>query len=246
DIQFPEGTDGLWRALFKPCACQRLFIPDLLTDVDALIYVDTDVIFLTPPEKLWQHFSLFNKSHIAALAPETEDAQTNWYVRFARHPFYRPLGVNSGVMLMNLTRMRQFKWGSFLWPLYQKYRYNITWGDQDIINIIFSMNPKRLYVYGCEWNFRPDHCMYTSTCKAAENGGAMVLHGSRGYFHKEDKQPAFLTAYQTLRSFPLSSSSVCLKFLPTLDRKLSLLPPTSNCAKVHEIFLHSLRSYCER
>lgn len=52
-------------------------------------------------------------------------------------------GVNSGVMLMNLTRMRQFRWGSYLWPLYQKYRTNITWGDQDIINIIFSMNPSK-------------------------------------------------------------------------------------------------------
>ena len=65
---------------------------DLLTDLDALIYVDTDVIFLTPPENLWDHFEEFKKIHIAALAPETEDKATNWYVRFARHPFYEPLG----------------------------------------------------------------------------------------------------------------------------------------------------------
>lgn len=56
------------------------------------------------------------------------------------------------VMLMNLTRMRNsvFKndlqpnrlgWGEMLLPLYHKYRYNITWGDQDLLNIVFHHNP---------------------------------------------------------------------------------------------------------
>lgn len=133
----------------------------MLTTTDALLYVDTDVLFLRPPEDLWSFFESFNDSHIAALSPETEDASTNWYVRFARHPYYKPLGkwkldyllmqgeigffffigVNSGVMLMNLSRMRDFRWSDYLTPILVKYRYNITWGDQDIINIIFSANP---------------------------------------------------------------------------------------------------------
>lgn len=55
-------------------------------------------------------------------------------------------------MLMNLTRMRKFKykndlipvpmnWSDMLLPLYKKYKYNITWGDQDLLNIIFHYNP---------------------------------------------------------------------------------------------------------
>ncbi len=61
-------------------------------DVDSLVYVDTDVLFLRSPELLWRHFLRFNSSHIAGLAPESEDRATNWYIRFARHPFYPPLG----------------------------------------------------------------------------------------------------------------------------------------------------------
>lgn len=50
------------------------------------------------------------------------------------------LGVNSGVMLMNLTRMREFHWVDYVIPIYKKYKLKITWGDQDIINIIFHFH----------------------------------------------------------------------------------------------------------
>lgn len=60
--------------------------------IDALLYVDTDVLFLHPVEMLWNHFRRMNSSQIAALCPEHEDFATGWYNRFARHPYYEPLG----------------------------------------------------------------------------------------------------------------------------------------------------------
>lgn len=42
---------------------------------------------------------------------------------------------------MNLTRMREFNWISQLTPVLEKYRLDLTWGDQDIINIIFHYHP---------------------------------------------------------------------------------------------------------
>lgn len=44
-------------------------------------------------------------------------------------------------MLMNLTRMREFNWIDKLEPILEKYRTQLTWGDQDIINIIFHDHP---------------------------------------------------------------------------------------------------------
>lgn len=32
-------------------------------------------------------------------------------------------------------------WQELLMPLLQKYKLNITWGDQDLLNIIFYYNP---------------------------------------------------------------------------------------------------------
>lgn len=34
-------------------------------------------------------------------------------------------------------------WEDMLYPLYQKYKNAITWGDQDLLNIIFYFNPGR-------------------------------------------------------------------------------------------------------
>ena len=65
---------------------------NLLYDVDSLIYVDTDILFLTSLRKLWRLFGDFNDSQSVALVPESEDAPTGWYNRFARHPYVYPLG----------------------------------------------------------------------------------------------------------------------------------------------------------
>uniref|UniRef100_G3MTQ1 UDP-D-xylose:beta-D-glucoside alpha-1,3-D-xylosyltransferase n=1 Tax=Amblyomma maculatum TaxID=34609 RepID=G3MTQ1_AMBMU len=201
-VQFPEPDAKKWWSLFKPCASQRLFLPSMLPDVDAVIYVDADVLFLSPIEKLWEHFASMNSSHLAALAPESEDYATNWYRRFARHPFYQPLGVNSGVMLMNLTRMRDFGWESRLGPLLHNYSRAISWGDQDLLNILFSAHPERLLLFPCQWNYRPDHCMYGAHCRG---GPPAVVHGSRRAFIK-DSEPAFRALYQAMGQYELGES----------------------------------------
>jgi UDP-xylose:glucoside alpha-1,3-xylosyltransferase len=79
------------------------------------------------------------------LAPEHEEEFQGWYNRFARHPYYGKLGLNSGVMLMNLTRMRQFEFTDKLKPIYETYKYNITWGDQCLLNILFHYYPGSVF-----------------------------------------------------------------------------------------------------
>lgn len=78
----------------------------ILKDIDSIVYVDSDILFLQPVDRLWAFLSQFNSSQLAAMAPEHEEPRIAWYNRFARHPFYGRTGINSGVMLMNLTRMR--------------------------------------------------------------------------------------------------------------------------------------------
>ncbi|XP_068206791.1 glucoside xylosyltransferase 1-like [Palaemon carinicauda] len=239
-ITYPPGQDSkTWRKLFKPCASQRLFMPSLLEDIDSLIYVDTDVLFLAPLEELWKHFSAMNSSQMAAMAPEHEDLATGWYNRFAKHPYYGRLGVNSGVMLMNLTRLRKFGWEDYVIPIYKHYKLSITWGDQDIINIIFHYHPDKLYVYGCEYNLRPDHCMYMSVCKAAEKRGIYVLHGNRGTFHS-DKQPAFRAVYRAWEEYHLGEDLRQELYYP-MQRYLLKVSNTT-CGKIYNAFLKNIGS----
>ncbi|XP_067655590.1 glucoside xylosyltransferase 1-like [Haliotis asinina] len=241
DISFPSGgKSDDWKQLFKPCASQRLFLPTLLTNVDALIYVDTDILFLSPLEGIWSFFQLFNSTQLVGLAPEHEDAAAGWYNRFARHPFYGKLGVNSGVMLMNLTRLRESVWLPSMIEYYKEYKLKITFGDQDLINIYFHDFPEQLYVFGCDWNYRPDHCMYMSVCRPAETNGAYILHGNRRAFMNE-KQPAFKATYDAFKEHRLGDD-IQYKLLVQVERNLEAAAK-SNCGQLRQIFTKQIQIY---
>ncbi|XP_076236342.1 glucoside xylosyltransferase 1 shams [Calliopsis andreniformis] len=234
-ITFPEESDAaMWKKLFKPCAAQRLFLPSVLNDTDAVLYVDTDTLFLAPPENIWDEFKKMNSIQLAALSPEHEDPNTGWYNRFAKHPYYGKLGVNSGVMLMNLTRMRKFRWIDYVIPIHKQYKLKITWGDQDIINIIFHYHPEKLYIYSCRYNYRPDHCMYMPVCTKAEKEGALVLHGSRGTFHSQ-KQPLFKAVYKAIQEYQLNTDPYNYLLIPMRNYLAS--EHRSNCGKVWKVFI---------
>ncbi|GLH01971.1 Uncharacterized protein GBIM_08026 [Gryllus bimaculatus] len=215
----------------------------ILKHVDSLLYVDTDTLFLGPVENVWRHFEKMNSSQIAALAPEHEDPNTGWYNRFARHPYYGKLGVNSGVMLMNLTRMRAFQWTAYVIPIYKEYKLKITWGDQDIINIIFHFHPEKLYIYPCRYNYRPDHCMYMNVCKSANDEGVAVLHGSRGSFHAI-KQPPFHAIYKAMEEYQLGTDLYMNLYMPM--KNYLDLTSSSNCGKVRHIFTKSVEKIIQK
>ncbi|XP_058805814.1 glucoside xylosyltransferase 1 isoform X2 [Phymastichus coffea] len=204
-VTYPNYIDeNEWKSLFKPCASLRLFLPDILNDTDSILYVDTDTLFLTQPEKVWKVFRSMNRDQFAALVKECEDSNTCWYPRFAKHPYVLPVGINSGVMLMNLTRMRETRWTQYLEPILREFKNKITWGDQDIINIFFHFHPENLYIFDCRYNYRPDHCMYGPVCNRALKDGAIILHGSRGVFHNK-KQPPFYAVYQAMSQYQLDT-----------------------------------------
>ncbi|XP_055116428.2 glucoside xylosyltransferase 2 isoform X2 [Symphalangus syndactylus] len=169
-ITFSVGNPQEWKKLFKPCAAQRLFLPNSMI----------------------------------------------------------PTGL---------------AWEDMLYPLYQKYKNAITWGDQDLLNIIFYLNPECLYVFPCQWNYRPDHCMYGSNCREAEHEGVSVLHGNRGVYH-DDKQPTFRALYEAIRDFPFQDNlfqsmyyPLQLKFLETVH---------TLCGRIPQVFLKQIEKTMKR
>lgn len=232
-ISYPGVEDPeTWRSLFKPCASQRLFFPYLIEGTDRVLYVDTDILFLRPLDDLWHLFDRFEPAQLAALAPEGEVAALNWYKRFAEHPYVQPLGVNSGVMLMDLRKMREARWRERILAYRRQYTA-IPWGDQDLINIFFAESPEMLHTFSCDWNFRPDHCQYGSNCKAAEENGVAIVHGNRQSFHG-DKQPTFRAVYDAFGAHGLEPGSDAL--LKTMQGNLAAVSGQSACGKVSKLF----------
>lgn len=243
-ISYPGADEPeTWRKLFKPCASQRLFYPYLIEGTERVLYVDTDVLFLRPPEDVWRFFDAFAPEQIAALAPESEDVRNGWYPRFAKHPYFEPAGVNSGVMLMDLARMRRARWRERL-IAYQKQYKSIPWGDQDLINIFFAESPEKLYVHSCEWNYRPDHCRDMSNCKAAQEHGVAIVHGNRGAFHG-DKQPTFRALYDAFDAFGFGQD-VPTRLLQPLRAGLAAAAATPDrCAAIGGLLTRPLEQAAE-
>ena len=85
--------------------------------------------------------------------------RVNKYILFKLHLFmlHFILGVNSGVILMNLTRMRKSNVEQELIIYYNEFKQQIEKGFQDLINIYFYYNPKKIYVLPCNFNYRANH-----------------------------------------------------------------------------------------
>ena len=109
---------------------------------DSVLYLDSDVLALDSVELLWDEYHEMTDQQMVALALHAPD---NWYQINYKDiiPLVDEYSVNSGVMLMNLTRMRQFGWLSKIMDIHDEYtvrrKYTNIY-DQALINIILATN----------------------------------------------------------------------------------------------------------
>eukprot|EP00117_Sycon_ciliatum_P042664 scpid56644/ scgid31004/ Glucoside xylosyltransferase 2; Glycosyltransferase 8 domain-containing protein 4 len=255
NLLYPAGEDvAAWKFLFRQCATVRLFLADILAGVDSILYVDSDVLFFSPVEGIWSLLHHFNTSQLASMTPEHEEKSIGWYNRHGKHPYVGKTGLNSGVMLMNLTRMRTFRfadgkgssltWSQAIVKVYHEYRNVITWGDQDILNIFFHFNPAQLYIHECEWNYRPDHCMYRpfAGCPAAErNSTIRLLHLNRN----AAVTPRWGLGFGAVYSVFISHGGVSIlpgnqNLVSALKKKLSVVQETKGCGTINSVLIAAL------
>ncbi|KAL1419518.1 hypothetical protein MTO96_025262 [Rhipicephalus appendiculatus] len=201
-VWFPKEKYNEWWAMFKPCATQRLFLTSMLPNVDAVLYVDTDVIFVHPVEDFWRMFFAMNEWQMAGMAPETEDFNMSHYLKNALHPFVQPFALNAGLLMMNLTRMRAFDLESWVMRLKEEFEGRIPYADQDLLNIVFARYPQGIFTFTCRWNFRGEHCSGGALCT---DGPIAVVHASRRML-RDNPEPGFITLHRAMRNHRLRNT----------------------------------------
>merc|ERR1719235_1479660 len=89
-------------------------------------------------------------------------------------PFYQPYGLNSGILLLQLDRIRKSGMLSEMTQTATKYdKEAFPLADQDFYNAYAFNHPERVFVLPCSWNVRTD-----SLCYVSDTNPVHLFHGS--------------------------------------------------------------------
>ncbi|XP_054157606.1 glucoside xylosyltransferase 1-like [Oppia nitens] len=186
-----------------------------LSDIDSLIHVDSDVIFMSPVEQLWKHFEYMSGEQMIGMSVNNMNPNTSWYRMIERNDNLRlPKATidshNTGIILMNLTRMRTTNFFSEMDPIFKQYKKRIHWIVNDFMTIYLAKYPNRYMNISCIWNYLTDHCNAGQLCTDADRYGVALLHGSRHTFVKTNTEApnaaAFRAIYQTFLEYKLNTN----------------------------------------
>lgn len=148
---FERLAEDTFIKIYSYASLYRLFVPDLLKEINRIIYLDADVMVNCDLAELW-NLDLHGKE-LGAVVDEGIKSGTyySWPVRqglLSQDQYF-----NSGVLMMDLKQIRQ---GANLWDefrhLYPKIFGENSDGkmpDQDILNLIFK---DRTFYLAEKWN----------------------------------------------------------------------------------------------
>ncbi len=123
----------------------RIFLPELIPDVDRVIYLDVDTIVLDSLVPLWE---VPLGEH--CLAGVTNVFQEDHADRSARLGLPGPGSYfNTGVMVMNLAAMRRERSTAALAAWAREHSETIGWPDQDTFNVVLGSRRMALHP---RWN----------------------------------------------------------------------------------------------
>lgn len=121
----------------KRMAYKRLLLPDLLKDLDFVLYCDVDFMWLGDVAELWKQRDenvLLKATH--DLAPETISREQRW---FSVHgiPFDNERYFCSGLLLMNLKLFRTGDVAAKVYAFLDKHP-DVNLADQSALNAVLS------------------------------------------------------------------------------------------------------------
>jgi lipopolysaccharide biosynthesis glycosyltransferase len=123
----------------------RIFLPEMLPDLDRILYLDADTMTIRSVSPLWT--APLDGAPVAAVSNVVEPA---------RHAHVAQLGIgdprsyfNAGVLVMNLAVMREERTLDRIINAVATRHDRLPWFDQDALNVVFADRWQRLHP---RWN----------------------------------------------------------------------------------------------
>lgn len=180
---------------FEKCSMDRLALPELLPNIDCVLYIDLDALVLGSMEKIHDKFCTLDKKLISAV-PEGKGWYTKKHELKRKGITYVPnTGINAGVLGMNLKEMRGINFTEKMLSLVDSAPF-LKLGDQDLLNLYFANRTHQVNLLDPRYNFRMANSHAEIDCgslelEVVENCktyssvfDALVLHGNRNAFQK--------------------------------------------------------------
>lgn len=180
DQWYPKHQSDI-TANWRPCVWAKQFLAEALPDEDAAVYVDTDLVFLGPAEEIWDLFELMDAQQVVALSPEPK-----YSVETPRRKYAGRTGLNTGVMVANLTRQRSLLGGGLGTALLNSGLLNHSYRhDQDVLNHFLMDKPHLFTEVSARWNFMVSSChRIAPPCPDCQLSGVLILHGADVSFYR--------------------------------------------------------------
>lgn len=157
DVEDKYKNIGMKHSYVSSASLYKFQLPYILND-DVALYVDGDVLFKNEFEKI---FSIdLGDYYIAAVRDMEAEVYGNWAVKMHHEKYF-----NSGVMLMNLKKMRENEIPDKLVE-YKKKDNDSTFMDQNALNAVLGDNVKWIsqkynYMLGANLKFsKEEKCLF--------------------------------------------------------------------------------------
>ena len=122
----------------------RIFLPELVPDVDRVLYLDADLIVTDDLLPLWR--TEMGDSYVGAVT----NVLPSWHAhRPAELGLTADVYFNAGVLLMNLAQMRADGTSDALLDYSVANAPNLAWRDQDALNVVLGARRVSLHP---RWN----------------------------------------------------------------------------------------------
>lgn len=126
-----------------PAMWYRIFLPELLPGIDRTLYVDADTLAIDDLTPLWR------TDLEGAVLGAVQNLWEPWNAGYPAKLGLRTPYFNSGVLLLDLERMRATHAGERVLAYATEHRDELTWPDQDALNIVLGEQTKLLHP---RWN----------------------------------------------------------------------------------------------
>lgn len=203
----------------------RCLLADILpTDIDRVLYLDSDIIICGNITPLWK--TPLDTFGIAAV----EDLGCNINKRYNLLQYPKEYSYfNAGVLLINLEYWRKHNLTKVFIEYYHKNHENLLFNDQDLLNCIFYKNKKKLDLcWNVQDGFYRNPPIITSAWKDKYAGilkKPIILHyTNRKPWNYDSQHPLRSKYFQYLLLSPWKNDVALNKTSSKIKRFFRLLP----------------------